>query len=191
MIEVAQKLKKPNLEFKLQDIDTFDFPEDFDIVFSNASLHWIKDHERLLKYTFRCLRRNGIARFNFAADGNCSHFFKVVKDAMLLPEYAQYFKSFIWPWYMPTLTEYTNLVGKSQFSEVRVWGEVADRYFTDKFTMIKWVDQPSLVPFLEFIPTENRTGFRDYVIEKMIDETLQSDGKCFETFRRINLLSKK
>jgi trans-aconitate 2-methyltransferase len=110
---------------------------------------------------------------------------------MVQPQFAQYFKSFTWPWYMPTIDEYEHLAGQSQFTEVKVWGEIANRYFPDKDAMIKWVDQPSIVPFLEHIPIEAKSSFRDYVVERMIDETLQVDGRCFETFRRINFSGKK
>lgn len=57
--------------------------EEFDLVFSNATLYWVKDHNRLLKNCFRCLRKDGMIRFSFAAEGNftCSHFFKVIKQA--------------------------------------------------------------------------------------------------------------
>ena len=191
MIETAKKLCQNNLTFKFQDINNLDYNEEFDVVYSNATLQWIKDHNRLLGNTFRCLKRNGIVRFNFAADGNCSHFITVSREAMQLPRYAMFFKSFEWPWYMPTLSEYEALAKMSKFSEIKAWSEVADRYFPNKETMIKWVKQPSLVPFLECIPPEHKKSFRDYVIEKMVTETLQADGTCFETFRRINLYGRK
>jgi len=191
MIEAAQKLRKHNLAFMVQDINTMNYEEKFDIVFSNATLHWVKDHNRLLNTSFKCLRKAGVVRFNFAAEGNCTHFFKVIKSAIALPEYFEYFKSFEWPWYMPTIDEYENLARRSQFSEIRVWGEIADHYFPDKEAMIKWVDQPSIVPFLECIPVKEKARFRNYIIEKMIKETFQPDGRCFENFRRINLFAKK
>jgi trans-aconitate 2-methyltransferase len=191
MIAVAQKLRKPNLAFKLQDINTLNNDEKFEIVFSNATLHWVKDHSCLLKNIFHCLRKNGVIRFNFAAKGNCSHFVKVVKSAMSLPDYSSHFKSFEWPWYMPTLREYDSLARRSQFTDVRVWGEIADRYFPDKETMIKWIDQPSIIPFLECIPAQKKKRFRDYVVEEMIKETIRAEGQCFETFRRINVYGRK
>ena len=61
----------------------------------------------------------------------------------------------------------------------------------NKKTMIKWVDQPSLVPLLFHLPEDRRAPFRNYVVERMIEETLQGDGTCFETFRRINLAAEK
>jgi trans-aconitate 2-methyltransferase len=191
MIDVASKISSKNLEFKLQDINFLDYREEFDLIFSNAALHWVKDHHCLLDNCFRCLKQEGIVRFNFAAEGNCSHFFKVIRSAIALPAFSQYFQSFEWPWYMPAIKEYEKLANQSPFKETEVWGEIADRYFPDKEAMIKWIDQPSIVPFLENIPEPEKRAFRDYVVERMIEETLQSDGRCFETFRRINLSAAK
>jgi len=35
------------------------FKERFDIVFSNAALHWVKDHATMLKGVYRCLKNHG------------------------------------------------------------------------------------------------------------------------------------
>ena len=57
--------------------------------------------------------------------------------------------------------------------------------------MVRWIDQPSLVPFLVCIAEKDRGGFRDAVVEKMLERTRQKDGTCFETFRRINVSAQK
>jgi len=57
--------------------------------------------------------------------------------------------------------------------------------------MIKWIDQPSIVPFLKEIPEESKEGFRNEVVQRMVEKTLQADGTCFETFRRINVLARR
>jgi trans-aconitate 2-methyltransferase len=64
-----------NLAFRIGDITELDFDGEFDLVFSNATLHWIKDHEPMLRKLHRSLKPGGVLRLNFAADGNCSHFF--------------------------------------------------------------------------------------------------------------------
>ena len=191
MIDVAQEHQKENLSFLLRDTDSLDFEDEFDLVFSNAALHWIKDHVRLLKNVFRALRRNGALRFNFAGVGNCSHFFSVVKSAMKHDRYAKYFSDFVWPWFMPSVKEYQGIIQRFPFKQIRVWDENADRYFPDSSAMIKWVDQPSLVPFLNCIGVADKQSFRDLVVERMMKETLQNDGTCFETFRRINVSARK
>jgi trans-aconitate methyltransferase len=173
------------------DIDHIDFVDEFDVVFSNATLHWIKDHDTLLANVHRSLRNGGIVRFNFAGNGNCSNFFLVLGEAMAHPDFERFFHDFDWPWFMPTVDEYDAIVRRSPFGEGRVWGEKADRYFLDEETMIRWIDQPSLVPLLPHIEESARKSFRSFVVEGMIRLTRQPDGRCFETFRRINLSARK
>jgi trans-aconitate 2-methyltransferase len=189
MIEAAGQKQGANLRFLLMDIHELDFDREFDIVFSNAALHWVHDHRSLLGNVELALRPGGVVRFNFGGDGNCSNFLKVACESMLLPKFTAYFEKFIWPWYMPSVEEYKALVNDSGLRNAEVWGENADRFFPDPDAIIQWIDQPSLVPFLAFVPEWDKASFREYVIGRMIEETKQPDGRCFETFRRINLLA--
>ena len=192
MIESAREAHRTkNIRFDLMDINEINFENEFDFVFSNATLHWVKDHKKLLSNVHKALKAEAIVRFNFAADGNCSAFFKVVREVMVKKEYAGYFNHFDWPWYMPTIGEYEQLLMASKFKEARVWGENADRFFPDKDAMVRWVDQPSLVPFLKCVDEADKRTFRGSVVERMAKETIQNDGRCFETFRRINVCAKK
>ena len=105
--------------------------------------------------------------------------------------YSEYFENFIWPWFMPRLEEYEKLVRQHGFRELSVWEENADRYFENQEEMIKWIDQPSIVPFLKHLPEIRKERFRNEVVHRMVRRTIQPDGTCFETFRRINVFARK
>jgi trans-aconitate methyltransferase len=92
---------------------------------------------------------------------------------------------------MPTIDEYATLVKSTGLTDVKVWGENADRLFADMDAMIRWIDQPSIVPFLACVPDQRKSDFRDFVVKRIIEETKQDDGRCFETFRRVNVYAKK
>jgi len=187
MIQTAKKCEKDNLSFICMDINDMDFKNDFDIIFSNATLHWVKNHEKLLKNSRTALKPNGFIRWNFAGDGNCSNFFDIVTSVINEEDYNEYFINFEWPWYMPSIEEYEKLIAKSGFSSVYINQENKDRYFSNVDEMIKWIDQPSIVPFIPCLPNNKKENFRDTVIRGMIEKTKEADGRCFETFRRIDV----
>ena len=192
MIEAARNAyKAENMRFDLMDINEIDFEDEFDVVFSNAALHWVTDHEQLIANVYESLRAGGIARFNFAGDGNCSALIRILKEVMARGEYAVYFDRFQWPWYMPIADEYESLLERFDFRETRVWAKHADRHFADAKEMTRWIDQPSIVPFLRCIDRADKQIFRNAVVEQMVKETIQGDGTYFETFRRINVFAKK
>ncbi len=191
MIEVCRHKTRPNLDFLLMDINDITFYEEFDLVFSNATLHWIKDHRLLFNNVNRALAPHGLLRFNFAGQGNCINFYEIIQKVITKKRYVDYFSDFEWPWYMPNLGEYSLLAESSGLQNIRVWGENADRFFPDAVTMTKWLDQPSLVPFLACIPEEYKFEFREEVVNKMVEQTQKVDGRCFETFRRINIMANK
>lgn len=103
MINTAKELEGLNLSFMCLDIAEMEFNNNFDIIFSNAALHWVKDHERLLDSCRTALKPNGVVRFNFAGDGNCSNFYEVIRQVMNEPTYRKYFENFLekgycWGW---------------------------------------------------------------------------------------------
>ena len=164
LCDAALPRERSNLRFRRLDIDDLDFENQFDVVFSNAALHWVADHQRLLQNAQRALRAGGRLRFQFAGAGNCARFFAVVREAMAQADFQRFFTGFEWPWYMPSVYEYERLVRSSGFREVRVWGENADRFFPDAETMVRWIDQPSLVPFLARVTEPAKASFRDFVV---------------------------
>jgi len=192
MITKAKEFESDNLKFQVLDINDINFQNEFDIIISNATLHWVKDHKKLLRNCYKGLKPNGIIRFNFAGDGNCSNFFNVVKNKIKSEDFSKYFAHFEWPWFMPSKEEYQIIVEDSQFSEMKIWKENADRFFQNEKEMTRWIEQPSIVPFLTYIDNEkDKDYFRDQVVEEMIRLTKKEDGRCFETFRRINIYARK
>jgi trans-aconitate methyltransferase len=59
MVEAAQGLPEPNLRVVRLNILDADFRDEFDVVFSSATLHWVQDHNRLLGVLYRAVRLGG------------------------------------------------------------------------------------------------------------------------------------
>jgi trans-aconitate 2-methyltransferase len=103
MVEAAQRLQEPNLRFVRKDILDADFREEFDVVFSSATLHWVKDHGRLLGVLYRAVKPGGVVRLSFAGAGNCSRLIATLQELMGEASYQMAFNGFVWPWYMPAV----------------------------------------------------------------------------------------
>lgn len=69
MLQTAKKLECDNLSFMQIDINDMDFSNEFDIIFSNAALHWVLNHSLLLNRSFCALKQGGSIHWNFAGDG--------------------------------------------------------------------------------------------------------------------------
>lgn len=191
MINTAKKREKENLQFLHMDMTEMNFVNKFDVIYSNAALHWVKNHSRLLNQSYAALKPGGKILWNFAGEGNCSDFFEIIRNIIHTEPYKKYFDPFQWPWYMPSKSEYEGLIHLSSFKSIQVTEEHADRYFSDAEEMIGWIDQPSLVPFMQYIPEELKEKFRNEVIEASLKRAMKPDGTCFQPFRRLKVSAVK
>ena len=94
------------------------------MIYSNPALHWAKDHRHLLKNVYQALKSGGIVRLNFAGEGDCVHFFEVIRKTIPLDGFKTYFKNFFWPWYMRSVNAYGKLAQESGLKDGRVWGKM-------------------------------------------------------------------
>ncbi|MCU0860997.1 MAG: methyltransferase domain-containing protein [Methanomassiliicoccales archaeon] len=186
MVGLAKGLEASNLEFVVMDASRMGFEGEFDLVFSNAALHWVLDHRDLLARVCHALRPGGRSRLNFAGEGNCSNLFRVEREEMASEEFAVSFEGFVWPWFMPRPEDHRRMLSEAGFTDIQVEGQVADRHFTTE-ELVNWIDHPSIVPLLEWIgdPAMSQR-FRDRVVHRMVEETRTPDGRHFETFRRVD-----
>lgn len=191
MITTAKKISRDNLEFIQMDINNLDFSDEFDIIYSNAALHWVKDHPRLLHNSYAVLKTDGIILWEFGSDGNTVNFLDVIQRNITDIDYRGYFENFEFPWFFPSKKQYEKMISNVGYSDFAITEVNRDRFFETPDAMMKWIDQPCIVPFLERIPDRVKDTFRGTVIEQMLEKTRQPDGTCFETFRRLQVYAQK
>ena len=71
----------PDLSFVLADAKDFSFDQQFDAVFSNAALHWIKPPEKVIECVARCLRPGGRFVAEFGGKGNVRLIYEAAEAA--------------------------------------------------------------------------------------------------------------
>jgi trans-aconitate 2-methyltransferase len=187
MLEAAQSKRLPNMALRRLDIDALAFDGEFDVVFSNAALHWLHDHAALLAHVHRALRPGGVLRAQFGGGDNCPNLVACARRQMGAPPFAENMPGFRWPWFFPSVAEYEGLLQASPFVEWRTWLENRDQCFPTAEAIIGWIDNPCLIPFLQALPIDLRRPFRDGVVEAMLRVTGRPDGSHVEQFRRLNV----
>jgi SAM-dependent methyltransferase len=91
------------LSVRLEDGHALSFSNEFDAVFSNAALHWMKDPDRVIDGVFRALRSGG--RFVGELGGTgCIQTIATALEESLRARGVD--GRALWPWYFPSAPEY-------------------------------------------------------------------------------------
>jgi trans-aconitate methyltransferase len=96
----------PDLSFELVDARALEFDEQFDGIFSNAVLHWIREAETVVRSIARALRPGGRFVAEFGGKGNV----QAIHGALKRGVEALGGGSVHDPWYFPSVAEYTALL---------------------------------------------------------------------------------
>jgi len=108
-IEAARKL---GLDARVMDGEQLTFHGEFDAVFSNAAMHWMRNPEAVIAGVRRALRPGGRFVAEFGGHGCVAKIRKALVEALnrrgLNGDAAV-------PWYFPTVEEYSNLLTKGGF----------------------------------------------------------------------------
>jgi trans-aconitate methyltransferase len=112
----AARLAYPDLKFEVADATKISFREEFDAVFSNATLHWIHEPELVLQGVWRALRPGG----RFVAEFGGKRNIRAMQEAfdLALVELGAAKAGEVNPWYYPSVSEYSALAEGNGF-EVR------------------------------------------------------------------------
>lgn len=186
MIRQANQ-KYPEVSFQIGDATALDFHEEFDAVFSNAVLHWIKEPEKALDSVYESLKTGGRFVADFGGIGNV----QTITDEMIeqIKQAGFEFTKQQFPWYFPSIGEYTALMENAGFHVL-----FAQHY--DRPTLLKgeqglsnWMSMFGAL-FFEGIPENEITAIKKRV-ETNLRNQLNKDGNWTADYKRIQVHGKK
>jgi SAM-dependent methyltransferase len=109
-IEAARKL---GVDAQVMDGENLAFDQEFDAVFSNAALHWMRNPDKVIAGVYRALRPQGRFIAEFGGHGCVAKIKKALVDALnrrgLNGEAAI-------PWYFPTVEDYSQRLTTAGFA---------------------------------------------------------------------------
>lgn len=110
--EMVAQAQANGLEAQVMSATQMPFVEEFDAVFSNATLHWVKDSRLAIKNIANALKTGGRFVAEFGGHGNVHRIIEAMRAIFNRhPEYGK-FDDF---WYFPTPEEYSTLLEQYGF----------------------------------------------------------------------------
>jgi trans-aconitate 2-methyltransferase len=163
MVEHARSALGDRGTVLCQDLVELDLPEPVDAVFSNATFHWIPDHERLFAGLHRVLKPGGRLVAQCGGIGNIDEF-RAAADVVAAEEpFAHYFVGWRKPWNYATAEETAVRLERAGFAEVQAWLEPKRVELADPRPFVQTV---CLVRHLDPLPAELRRSFLDRVLTR-------------------------
>jgi trans-aconitate 2-methyltransferase len=162
MIEHArQELgKSARLELIVADLLEFELDEPVDAVFSNATLHWVLDHDRLFERLFSALRPGGRMEAQFGGEGNVAELEAAVAALEADERFAPSLSGEPRPWYFASLADTEARLRRAGFDVDRLSLDEFDEQPHDPRDFIK---ASGLNTHLMRLPEELRDEFVDAV----------------------------
>ena len=74
----------PNISWEVMDARELTFEEEFDVIFSNAVLHWVSDHSPVLHGVRKSLKPGGKILFQMGGSGNAARVAQVLVSMLCL-----------------------------------------------------------------------------------------------------------
>jgi len=187
MIEDA-KSKFPNIEFHVMDASDFKFNAKFDSIFSNATLHWVKDFKNAIKCMYENLNSNGKIVLEFGGKGNVQTIVNELRNSLKTRGYKN--QSNLNLWYFPSIGEYSTQLEIGGFRVV--FAEHYDRptELADENSGIKdWISMFAESFFIGV--NENHIEEIKNEVQEKIKEKCLINGKWFADYKRIRIVAVK
>src|SRR5260370_15286848 len=169
-IEAARRL---GLDARVAEGERPDFDAEFDAVFSNAAIHWMKPPDDVIAGAWRALRPGGRFVGEFGGHGCIQTIKRAVIDALARRGIDG---DALIPWYFPTVEDYSARLSRHGF---------AVRY-------IALIPRPTPLPteingwletfaqsFTAPLPKSDRDGFIDEARETLCPQPCYGDGQRF------------
>jgi trans-aconitate 2-methyltransferase len=153
------------VELRVGDLLEVQLAEPVDVVFSNATFHWIPDHEMLFQRLRSAMKPGAPLVAQCGGEGNVAEFAGAIAEASALPEFASTFEGWPAPYNFagPALTE--ERLKAAGFEQIRCWLEERP---VEPEQPREFGAAAGLAPHLERLPEGQRESFVDAVMERLV-----------------------
>jgi len=181
-IEACRRL---GLDARVVDGAQLAFDADFDAVFSNAAIHWMKPPEDVIAGVWRALRPGGRFVAEFGGHGCVETIKRALTDALRRRGIDG---EALNPWYFPTVEDYSAQLSRHGFAIKYI--ALIPRLTPLPTEINGWL-QTFAQSFIAPLAENDRAAFIDEVREALRPKLCGDDGKWFADYVRIRFAADK
>ncbi len=191
MIELAKKKFSgsdySNLSYQVKDVRSMSYDERFDVVFSNAALHWVKNHKPVLEKIFKGLKNGGQILLQMGGEGNAQEILTVLSKLISSKEWQPFFQNFDFPYEFYGIQEYRKLLSETGFKINRVDLVPKDMIHDQQSDLEGWI-RTTWLPYIERVPNDKKDHFIKTICSKYIEEdTTDREGRIHVAMVRLEV----
>ena len=190
MVELAGRRQAdyPPARLKFEHLDVRELAEcnRFDRVFSNAVLHWIKDHPPVLVRVAKALKSGGRLLFQMGGRGNAAQVLETL-EALIKHKWAGYFAGFTFPYGFYGPQTYSQWLAEAGLKAVRVELIAKDMRHKGKEGFAGWI-RSTWLPYLERVPPRDKESFIADIVESYLAQhPPDDDGTVHVQMKRLEV----
>lgn len=181
MIEFANKLfpatKFSNLRFRVMDARKLKFERQCDLIFSNAALHWVDDHEAILRGASVILKPGGRLMISCGGKGNAHDVFLALRPEMRLARWKNFFRKMPLPYFFYAPGDYEKWLPKHGFKINSLQLATKEVAYAGAEGFATWL-RTTWLPFVQRVPENLREEFIAAVTQRYVARhPADADGK--------------
>ncbi len=189
MLAEASDLAGGGLRFERRDLAEFRCDASFDLVFSNAALHWVPDHESLFQRLTAALASRGQIAVQVPANHDHPSYLvagEVAREDMFSTALGGYVRT------APVLApeEYAQLLDRLGYAEQHVRLQVYGHHLATRDEVVEWVKGTLLTAYQQRMPAELFERFVDRYRARLLPQ-LEDLRPYFFPFKRLLLWARR
>ncbi|HVN95102.1 MAG TPA: methyltransferase domain-containing protein [Syntrophorhabdaceae bacterium] len=164
----------PHVDFQVLDALHLAFKNDFDLVFSNAALHWVRNHQGLLKGIERSLKKDGRIFLQMGGKGNAQAIVDIAQAMIQSHRWDRFYRGFTFPYGFYGPDEYEPWLVAAALRPLRI--ELIDKDMTQKGRegLASWV-RTTWLPYIQRLPADLQDGFIGELVDTYAERFPQDE----------------
>lgn len=166
------------------DLSLLPFREAFDLIFSTATFHWIRDHDRLFSELRQALRAGGRLEAQCGGGPNLALIHARADALAAVAAFRPHFTGWREPWHFAAPKETVARLRRAGFRKAHCWLEHAPTRFPDAKRFRAFVEAVVLRPYLAKL---SKADLRTRFVETLVDKASEDDPPFTLDYWRLNM----